>query len=118
MNALGFSSMSMVRRLGALVIVMLAAACAASAGTSDKAIAPGGAREFPEFIGAARADVDKATHDVDLALSDCQSACKALASLERSVNHLCLVAEPEECSDARVRFDRARRAVLAQCGGC
>ena len=112
----------MVRRWAGAVVVtcMLAAACAAS-DSRNKAVAPtgaGGANEFPASIGVARADLDKAAHDVDLALSDCQSACKALASFERSVTHLCLVAEPEECSDARVRFDRARRAILAQCGGC
>jgi hypothetical protein len=102
----------------------MVAACAASESSTTKSTTPatgggaGGATEFPESIGSARAEHDKAAHDVDLALSDCQNACKALASLERAVNHLCLVAEPEECTDARVRFDRARRAVNAQCSGC
>ena len=69
-------------------------------------------------IGAARQDFQTSEHDFQVAATDCQAACKALASLERAANHLCAVAEPDECTDARARVDRARRAISQQCGGC
>ena len=69
-------------------------------------------------IGAGRGDFQKNVQEFDRVSTDCAVACKALASLERAANHLCAVAEPEECNDARVRVDRARRAVQSQCGGC
>jgi hypothetical protein len=108
----------MVRKALLLAMVVGCAGGQESKGSTTTPGATGGAGEFPETIGAARTDLEKSAKEVDASLSDCQTACKALASLERSVNRLCMVAQPEECSDARVRFDQARRAVLAQCGGC
>lgn len=69
-------------------------------------------------VGAGRSDFQRSEQEFDQVSTDCAVACKALASLERAANHLCAVAEPEECSDARVRVDRARRAVEAKCSGC
>ncbi len=109
------SCVALVVCVGAVVV-----ACASS-DASSKAVSPSGSggADFPESIGAARGELEKASHEVDQAnAADCQAACKALASLERAANHLCMVAEPDECTDARSRLDRARRAITAQCGGC
>lgn len=69
-------------------------------------------------LGAGRADFSRSERDFANVGADCTLACKALASLERAADHLCAVAEPGECSDARVRVDRARHEVDARCGGC
>jgi hypothetical protein len=111
----------MVRRAAPfLVVAALVVACAAES-SQTKSVAPGAQEQHPAewfTIGNARNDFQGREHEVELAGSDCQAACKALASLERAANHLCAVAEPEECTDARVRADRARRAVTSQCGSC
>jgi hypothetical protein len=104
------------------VPIVAIAGCAGEASTANKstttpASSAGGA-DFPQSIGVARSDLESNANAVELGSSDCQAACKALASFERAANRLCLVAEPQECSEARVRFDRARRAVMTQCGGC
>jgi len=106
----------------AFAVAVLVSACAAGTPASGGA-SPGakGAESHPAewyTVGAGRADFEKNEHDFDRVATDCTLACKALASLERAANHLCAVAEPDECNDARVRVDRARRAVEAQCGGC
>jgi uncharacterized membrane protein len=71
---------------------------------------------------AARADLDRAQRDLELATSDCESACRALASMERATSHLCSLAEePDDqrrCDDARLRLTAARGRVHAACGGC
>jgi hypothetical protein len=113
----------LLRKMGVAVAVSVAvAACGTAESGSKSTTTPAGSggagNEFPESVGAARTDFDKQANAVELSSADCQAACKALASLERAANRLCLVAEPQECSEARVRYDRARRAVMAQCGGC
>jgi hypothetical protein len=71
---------------------------------------------------AARAELDRAQHDLDSAASDCESACRALASMERATSHLCSLAEdPDDqsrCGDARRRLTTAQGRVRAACGGC
>jgi hypothetical protein len=100
-----------------VVLVGCGGAMEANKSTSP-ASAPSGASEFPASVGAAREEVNKDERDIEIASSDCQAACKALASLERAADRLCMVAEPQECSDARVRVDRAKRAINEKCGGC
>ena len=73
---------------------------------------------MPPSLGAARSELTDREHDFQMAGGDCEKACKALASLARAADHLCVLSEPDECADARARVDRARRAVSAQCGGC
>ena len=110
----------MVRRAAPFLVAAFVAACAAES-SQGKSAAPNTQDQHPAewyTIGNARNDFQSREHEVELAASDCQAACKALASLERAANHLCAVAEPEECTDARVRVDRARRAVTSQCGSC
>src|SRR5580765_4583606 len=110
----------MVRKgLALLSIAALVAACAAESSSAGKT--PSTQEQHPAewyTIGNARSDFQARQHEIELAASDCTAACKALASLERAANHLCAVAEPEECTDARARVDRAKRAVTSQCGGC
>jgi type IV secretory pathway VirB10-like protein len=71
---------------------------------------------------AAGAELDRAQRDLELAASDCESACRALASMERATSHLCSLAEePDDqrrCDDARLRLSAARGRVRAACGGC
>lgn len=71
---------------------------------------------------AARADLDRALRDLESPASDCESACRALASMERATSHLCSLAEePDDqrrCDDARLRLTAARGRVRAACGGC
>ena len=102
------------------MVTAFAAACAAES-TQTKSGAPNVQEQHPAewyTIGNARSDFQGSARELELAASDCQAACKALSSLERAANHLCAVAEPDECTDARARVDRARRAVTSQCGGC
>jgi hypothetical protein len=82
--------------------------------------ASGSETHSPEWfkLDTARGDLRTSEQRMDASMSDCEAACKALASLERAVNHICAVAEPEECSDARLRADAARKAVNDKCGGC
>ncbi len=94
-------------------------ACAAGSSAPSGATSPSTSGEAaPTTIGAARSEFTDREHDFQMVGSDCEKACKALASLERAANHLCMLSEPDECADARARVDRARRAVTAQCGGC
>ena len=95
------------------------AACAAESSAPKTAAPPGATGEaMPPSIGAARSELTEREHDFEMAGADCEKACKALASLQRAADHLCVLSEPDECADARARVDRARRAVSAQCGGC
>jgi hypothetical protein len=115
---------AMLRRtLLILFIAAVVAACASAESSGAKSTTPAGgtADQHPAewyTIGNARNDFQGRQREFDLAASDCQAACKALASLERAANHLCAVSEPEECTDARARVDRAKRAISQQCGGC
>lgn len=105
----------------ALAASAIAAGCAAgsTSGATKMEVAPQAQHPAEWYtLAAGRADYQKSAHDFDVEAGDCTLACKALASLERAADHLCAVAEPEECTDARARVDRAKRAVNMQCGGC
>ena len=112
----------MLRKTAALLLAVSAVVACAAGSSESKSVTPsnGGESHPAEWytIGAARQDFQTSEHDFQVAATDCQAACKALASLERAANHLCAVSEPDECTDARARVDRARRAVSQQCGGC
>ena len=117
------SVFGMLLKKALAVTLVLAAGCAAGSesGAQKSVAAPQNGESHPPdwyTIKAGREDFQKNEHDFQIAATDCQAACKALASLERAANHLCAVAEPDECTDARSRVDRARRAVSQQCGGC
>jgi hypothetical protein len=55
-------------------------------------------------------------------MSDCAAACRALASMDRAVTHLCALVDSSgdqrRCDDARQRLDSARRHVREACGAC
>ncbi len=55
-------------------------------------------------------------------LSDCDHACKALGSMERSMNRICELTGPEDvehrCEDARKKARRARERVEKNCPRC
>lgn len=71
---------------------------------------------------SAGADLDRAVRELDAAASDCESACRALASMERATTHLCSLAEDpgdqRRCDDAKVRLTAAKGRVRAACGAC
>lgn len=50
----------------------------------------------------------------------CVTACRALASMSRSADHVCDLAGhgDDRCSNARSRVERATHRVQAQCPGC
>jgi hypothetical protein len=66
--------------------------------------------------------LDHAEADLRSASSDCASACRALASMERATGELCsLTGEGDDasrCEDARRRLLGARDRVKQSCGGC
>ncbi len=54
------------------------------------------------------------------AMSDadaCETACEALASMKRAAERICAL-DPDRCSDARARVERATERVLSQCHDC
>lgn len=71
---------------------------------------------------SARVEMDRAERELDTAAGDCQSACRALASMERATTHLCSLADQDDdrrrCEDARRRLSEARNRVRAACGAC
>jgi len=71
---------------------------------------------------AAREELDRAQRDLEAASSSCDSACRALASMETATVHLCSLADqPDDqrrCDDARQRLTVARGRVRAACGTC
>ena len=70
----------------------------------------------------ARAELDRAQRDLEAAASDCEAACRALASMERATTHLCSLADQDadrrRCDDARGRLAEARKRVRGACGTC
>ena len=62
-------------------------------------------------VAAARSELDRAAADVEAGLTECTSACRALASMERAAEHLCELDGAEECSSAKERVERARAKV-------
>jgi hypothetical protein len=71
---------------------------------------------------AARSEVDRARGQLEASMSDCTSACRALASLERATGHLCDLAtaieDRRKCEDAKTRVYLARDKIRASCGSC
>jgi hypothetical protein len=71
---------------------------------------------------AARADLDRAQRELEVAVGSCDTACRALASMERATAHLCSLADgPDDrrrCEDARQRLTSAQGRVRSACGAC
>jgi MYXO-CTERM domain-containing protein len=63
--------------------------------------------------------MQKLTQEYDaLSTSDCTSACRALASMERAATRLCALDAGKACDDARAKVEDARRRVRAACPMC
>jgi hypothetical protein len=53
------------------------------------------------------------------AANGCTDLCRALGSMRRAVERLCVVDETtERCKQARAKIDAAETKVLETCGGC
>ena len=94
-----------------------------SAAPSEATVEGGGADGNASHAGApsiavARGDLDRAEREVEAAQSDCATACRALASMERAAEHLCALDAGDECARAKQRVEAARERVRASCGGC
>ncbi|CAN5647340.1 hypothetical protein BH09MYX1_BH09MYX1_67420 [soil metagenome] len=85
----------------------------ARAPTNDAA--PSASSTTPNAV-QARTDLDQGEQSIDATTSECGTACKALASMERAEKTLCDVAEPDECDRAKARVDKARAKVRG--AGC
>ena len=70
----------------------------------------------------AAADFDRAERELSASNSDCASACRALASLERATVRLCDLAEQaddvQRCDDAKKKLRTARERVKSTCSSC
>jgi hypothetical protein len=62
-------------------------------------------------VAAARSELERAAAEVEAGLTECTSACRALASMERAAVHLCELDGAQECSSAKERVERARAKV-------
>lgn len=72
---------------------------------------PGAAPPMIEIEGFGR--------QIELAGSDCATACRALASMERATGRLCAMPdEAARCDDARGRVRTSRTRVKKVCGVC
>jgi hypothetical protein len=107
------------------MVVMVAACGGQTSASKSPTTAPVESSEphsgevgYPVSLGAARTELETAELDVKGSLADCHTACKALASFERAMYRVCLLAEPVECGEARVRFEQAHRIVISCCNGC
>lgn len=70
----------------------------------------------------AAADLERAERELSASNSDCASACRALASLERATVLLCDLAEQpddvQRCDDAKKKLRTARDRVKSTCSSC
>jgi hypothetical protein len=92
-----------------------APAAAPSGGAADQG-------DLAQRRAAARAELERAQSDLQAAAADCAAACRALSSMERATQHLCiLVSDPDDqkrCDDAQHRLAAARERVRSSCGTC
>lgn len=95
-----------------------ASACggAAPAPTKTPGDAPTGSAKTEDRAVRARTELDDGERSLDATTSECGSACKALASMERAQAALCEVGTPKECEDAKARVEKARAKVKG--AGC
>lgn len=64
-------------------------------------------------------EIDGLGRQIELAGSDCTTACRALASMERATGRLCAMPdEGSRCDDARGRVKVSRARVKKACGTC
>lgn len=67
-------------------------------------------------------DIEAAQRELDVAGSSCQTACRALGSMDRAAGHLCQLTREDNthdrCDDAKQRLYNARDKVRGSCGTC
>lgn len=56
--------------------------------------------------------------DASSPYSRCESACDALSSMRRAVDHVCSLSPGERCDGAKTRLTRATERVRATCSAC
>jgi hypothetical protein len=70
----------------------------------------------------AQRDLDVARRELEVAAGDCQSACRALGSMDRAAGRLCELADAEaarpRCEEAKRALYAARDRVRTTCGDC
>ncbi len=99
---------------------------ATASGQAAPATAAAPQDESPPGVRAARvqakADMDKAQRELDVAAADCGTACRALLSLERSTSRLCELvisdSDTADCEESKRAAKRARDRVRSTCGTC
>jgi hypothetical protein len=62
--------------------------------------------------------LDATERELETAASDCASACRALASMERATAQLCAIADATRCDSAKQRLLAARDRVRQTCNVC
>ena len=92
--------------------------------------APGGgatpagpfAEEPPLTLEEATSALNAAATELSNAGSDCERACKALGSMQRSSGRICELNGPSDpgsrCQKARDRLEAARETLRKRCGSC
>jgi hypothetical protein len=84
--------------------------------------APGEEKGVTAALRGSRSELARAERDLEASLSDCRSACHALASMERATGHLCDMASDHEdrrtCEDAKTKVLAARDRIRSSCGSC
>lgn len=56
--------------------------------------------------------------DMSSPATRCESACDALSSMRRAVDHVCSLSPGERCDGAKSRLTRATERVRATCSAC
>jgi hypothetical protein len=97
-----------------------AAPAPAQPGGGEKSITPPLSRGAA--LNRAARDLEGGARELDVAASDCTSACRALGSMDRAAGLLCQLAqdndETRRCADAKERVYSARDRVKKTCGSC
>lgn len=72
-----------------------------------------------DALSQALAELELWSRSVELSLSSCEMACRALGSMERAAKQVCVLSDDRQrCDDATRRLREARARVRASCGEC
>lgn len=100
---------------------------AARAESAPTAQAPGAGAIAPHpdrkvALIQATVDIEASQRELDLSGNDCETACRALGSMDRAAGRLCSLAQTDDearrCGDARTKLYSARDKVKYSCGSC
>lgn len=72
-------------------------------------------------LARASTDFEEAARRLELSLTSCGEACRALASMERAAKQVCSLATADDrarCTEAEARLRKARGRVRSACGTC